>query len=1691
MEKMNKVFLFRKVSRKKILQNMITILICCALFLLVLIISISGLLTSEQIAAIDKLTNNMKWSNDNWIIAKGFTDQWTPKIVQPFIATNGNVLCETIHIADTLLIDKDGVVLLSNNLVSLDETGLVLRSHESISLCTAGSLHLSVKTAKIQIEPGFIQCSVPLKLDCPLEVGHLTTLEKILLIPNCGTLVFDTTLNAMFIYQANEWKQFVNTVIGTQNQIISSGGSNPILSIDPSLFTSIQYWKNLEPLTIPINNQILQYDSTQSRLSWSETLNNNTVVVTNSNGLLSTSLTTAMQVGYLSTTTSDIQNQLNSKINKAGDTMMGSFVSDFIGDSNTPNFSIGTCGMFSNDGQALHFSTGNTNRLTIENDGSILLTNVMDGVLHIQSNVITSSLIMTSDIALLQIENNQLKTASSNNNFNNVVIRDEFGIFSTTMIHLSGTVTNATDAATKQYVDTHFGFLVHDPADVVSTSDAELFGLYMIQGIQLTTNNRVLLVNQLDPIQNGVWLANSGNWSRPSDFTSGELALNAYFLITSDGSSWICVSPQAVIDEDSLVFSQFSMPQTIHAVNDGLGHGVFESLIGATLHFNSLSADTFLTLVNSAGEIKIGTNATSNDVANTLVARDNLNTCSIGTMIGNVTGHASEDLSLFGGVLLGGLTTFSGSILDPGFKIGNNHCGFTESSGILQIVTNNTKVMSIDTFGILTIDNLITGILHSTNGIITSGPIDLSNQVSGTLNIVNGGTNSSETLNNNRMMVTSQGSIKEGDALANGQFFIGATLNAPVPGNLSSQDGSIIILNGPNTIDLSTGLLSGDVTGTQSSTFVAFVGGLSSTNIALGVNLANAATNVNTNSTIVKRDATGKFVANVITASLNGNASTANNFSGSLLGDVTGTQSSTIVSLVGGVTSTNIALGVNLANNATNINTNSTIVKRDSTGNFVATTITANLIGNATTASSATNFSGSLVGDVTGTQSSTIVSLVGGVTSTNIALGVNLANNATNINTNSTIVKRDSIGNFVATTITANLIGNATTASSATNFSGSLLGDVTGTQSSTVVSFVAGLSSTNIALGVNLANNATNLNTNSTIVKRDATGNFDANVITATLNGNASSANNFSGALLGDVTGTQSSTVVSLVGGITSANIVLGVNLANVATNLNTNSTIVKRDSTGNFVATTITANLIGNATTASTATNFSGSLLGDITGTQSSTVVSLVGGVTSANIVLGVNLANAATNLNTNSTIVKRDPSGNFVATTITANLIGNASSATTATNFSGSLLGDVTGTQSSTVVSLVGGLSSTNIALGVNLANAATNINTNSTIVKRDSSGNFVANVITATLNGNASSANTANNFSGSLLGDVTGTQTLTVVSLVGGLSSTNIALGVNLANAATNINTASTIVKRDSTGNFVATTITANLIGNATTASTATNFSGSLLGDVTGTQSSTVVSLVGGVTSTNIALGVNLANNATSLNTNSTIVKRDAIGNFVASVITLTSLTPNLPLLSDGSKNVVSGAVNASTQITGLLSIANGGTNSSTSLNNNRMVVTSGGSIKEGPVLNDGQFFIGATGSSPTPNTISSSSGNLVITPGPNSIDLDVKNSTFVYNSSGIVTNSKIWVGSTTTTSGDFSISISSANFTIIYSVQATGILNTVTHNNQVLSTLKTVTLTTITGSLNTGVSVLLGGTTIGAAGTATVYITVIGV
>ena len=252
------------------------------------------------------------------------------------------------------------------------------------------------------------------------------------------------------------------------------------------------------------------------------------------------------------------------------------------------------------------------------------------GVLHNDSaGSISTSLVVDADITNNTISNAKLATISSADIPGYIVVRDNLGNFATNMITLDGTVTNPTDATTKAYVDTaiSLGLVVKSPALVVSTANVLLSGLQTIDSVALTTNDRVLLINQTNEVENGLWLAQAGAWIRPADFANGSAADLAYVLITSGaihaGSSYVCSTPTAIIGTDPIDFALFSLPSATTAANVGTGTGlVFKDKTGVTLNFRSLLAGDHLTITNNTNDIAFTTDATSANTASTIVARD-------------------------------------------------------------------------------------------------------------------------------------------------------------------------------------------------------------------------------------------------------------------------------------------------------------------------------------------------------------------------------------------------------------------------------------------------------------------------------------------------------------------------------------------------------------------------------------------------------------------------------------------------------------------------------------------------------------------------------------------------------------------------------------------------------------------------------------------------------------------------------------------------------------------------------------------------------------------------------------------------------------------------------------------------------------------------------------------------------------
>ena len=279
------------------------------------------------------------------------------------------------------------------------------------------------------------------------------------------------------------------------------------------------------------------------------------------------------------------------------------------------------------------------------------------------------------------------------------------------------------------------------------------------------------------------------------------------------------------------------------------------------------------------------------------------------------------------------------------------------------------------------------------------------------------------------------------------------------------------------------------------------------------------ATSNNTNSTIVARDASGNFSAGTITASLNGNAGTA-------------TTTTNIPNLSGDITSTNTTTTLATVNsNIGTFGSGSSIPTITVNGKGLITAVSTTAVdpandGTLTLATSGTGLSGSatFTANQSGISTFTVTS------------------NATSNNTNSTIVARDASGNFSAGTITASLNGNAGTATSlSTARAIALSGDVSGSANfdgSAGITITATIAANSVALGSDttgnyvaagavsgnglsgsssseggtftVSSNATETNTGSTIVFRDASGNFNAGIVTAS---------SFSGPLTGNVTG--------------------------------------------------------------------------------------------------------------------------------------------------------------------------------------------------------------------------------------------------------------------------------------------------------------------------------------------------------------------------------------------------------------------------------------------------------------------------------------------------------------------------------------------------------------------------------------------
>lgn len=192
---------------------------------------------------------------------------------------------------------------------------------------------------------------------------------------------------------------------------------------------------------------------------------------------------------------------------------------------------------------------------------------------------------------------------------------------------------NANDAATKAYVDSSAaGLDVKASVRVTTTGNITLSGTQTIDGVALAAGDRVLVKDQTNGAENGIYVVAAGTWARAADADSDAEVNSGMFTFVEEGTSadntgWVLATNNPIaVGTTVLTFVQFSGAGTISA-GDGL-----------TQSGNTISA------VGTANRISVS--ASGIDIASTYVGQTSITT--LGTVTTGTWNAAPIDVA-YGG----------------------------------------------------------------------------------------------------------------------------------------------------------------------------------------------------------------------------------------------------------------------------------------------------------------------------------------------------------------------------------------------------------------------------------------------------------------------------------------------------------------------------------------------------------------------------------------------------------------------------------------------------------------------------------------------------------------------------------------------------------------------------------------------------------------------------------------------------------------------------------------------------------------------------------------------------------------------------------------------------------------------------------------------------------------------------------
>ena len=209
-------------------------------------------------------------------------------------------------------------------------------------------------------------------------------------------------------------------------------------------------------------------------------------------------------------------------------------------------------------------------------DTATLATNVTNNA------NLTGHITSTGNAAVLgSFSSSQLLTALSDETGSGVAVFDTAPTLASPT--MTGTVTvptpsNNTDAATKAYVDTikQGSIDIKDSVRVTSTANIAIASALTngstIDGVTVATGNRVLLKNQTDASENGIYaVVASGAASRTVDANTNTLVTSGMYTYVAEGTAGnaigfvLTTADPITLDTTNLTFTQFSSAGAIAA----------------------------------------------------------------------------------------------------------------------------------------------------------------------------------------------------------------------------------------------------------------------------------------------------------------------------------------------------------------------------------------------------------------------------------------------------------------------------------------------------------------------------------------------------------------------------------------------------------------------------------------------------------------------------------------------------------------------------------------------------------------------------------------------------------------------------------------------------------------------------------------------------------------------------------------------------------------------------------------------------------------------------------------------------------------------------------------------------------------------------------------------------------------------